>query len=652
MVPNYRLTPVKISSAPFTTQVVTGRAPNSWSNQVQTRFYVYPIHPSGSYIQTDSLASALYLVLVHLLNREYQQAAPLIATCHTDMKFNTEERWIMNMFKRDEKDQDKHPDAHACRLMLALVCLECGESTKDIFDVKEDYKGYVKKNAHVSQACRLTIEDEQLLLTTIQDQQRRLFLSCVDKRRKLDKKEKKTKKAKAKAASIRLKSTSSASLDHVNAEVNAEVNTKVDTTEVVDYECNGIMVGGRRLGIMYRNSKDKFDKFDGVMGPMPGDVVTPSGPVDENDDPWIPVDLPLHGRKWLPIELNSTKVFSRVESMEARTAREKEEQEKRYTTASELLFTGFDHELCMEAMEMCNDNLSTASQFLTDFMGREEEAKLALTKWRTGVELKKQQHRTTTDNAAVSLSFPGAPCKNGGIAHRINLKQATQGTYSRFKPQQAAPAALQQAAPQQAASLNLRYSYLYHRPHPTGGVLKGAEALAVLEKIWKEEGRTGMFMGSVTKTGFCLLYEMAMGQVQFDLVDNVEALVAKAHQAVQAVQEVQAVQAVQAVQEEENKEEEQQQQQQQQHQQDTVQEIDFSMHTEAAQGIQDMVGDDWSLKDLEALVAMHNGDTNSATNALFSEEEGKQHTLNHLNHFKTFWTNTFSLFLFVPLCSS
>jgi hypothetical protein len=315
MVPNYRLTPVKISSAPFTTQVVTGRAPNSWSNQVQTRFYVYPIHPSGSYIQTDSLASALYLVLVHLLNREYQQAAPLIATCHTDMKFNTEERWIMNMFKRDEEDQDKHPDAHACRLMLALVCLECGESTKDIFDVKEDYKGYVKKNAHVSQACRLTIEDEQLLLTTIQDQQRRLFLSCVDKRRKLDEKEKK-----AKAASMRLKSTSganSSSVPHTLDEVG---------NEVVDYECNGIMVGGRRLGIMYRNTKDKFDKFDGVMGPMPGDVVTPSGPVDENDDPWIPIDLPLHGRKWLPIELNSTKVFSRVESMEARTARKRKNE--------------------------------------------------------------------------------------------------------------------------------------------------------------------------------------------------------------------------------------------------------------------------------------------------------------------------------------
>ena len=111
----------------------------------------------------------------------------------------------------------------------------------------------------MSQACRLTIEDEQLLLITIQDQQRRLFLSCVDKRRKLDEKK----------AAARLKTTSSTGITGSTTEVAV-------TEAVVDYECNGIVVGGRRLGIMYRNTKDRQDKFDDVMGPMPGDVVTPS----------------------------------------------------------------------------------------------------------------------------------------------------------------------------------------------------------------------------------------------------------------------------------------------------------------------------------------------------------------------------------------
>ena len=158
MVPNYKLTPINIKSAPFSTQIVTGRSSELWSNHVQTQFYVYPVHPSGSYIQTESLASALYLVVVHLLNRDYKKAAPLISTCHTDMKFSKEERWIMSMHKRDDpKQYDKHPDAHACRLMLALVCIECGEAyetllyIKDEFSLKDDYQSYIKKNAHVSQ---------------------------------------------------------------------------------------------------------------------------------------------------------------------------------------------------------------------------------------------------------------------------------------------------------------------------------------------------------------------------------------------------------------------------------------------------------------------------------------------------------------------
>ena len=91
-----------------------------WAAHVQTRSYVFPIHPSGSFIETESLASALYLVLLRLLNRDYIGAAQLIATCHNDDKFTTEERWIMNQFKRDDDNKDSHPDANACRLMLAL----------------------------------------------------------------------------------------------------------------------------------------------------------------------------------------------------------------------------------------------------------------------------------------------------------------------------------------------------------------------------------------------------------------------------------------------------------------------------------------------------------------------------------------------------
>ena len=128
----------------------------------------YPVHPSGSFVQTETLASALYLVLLRLLNRDYVQAAPLISTCHTDQKFSIEERWIMSLINTvQDGSQDKldaHPDAHACRLMLALVCIQCGENVP--WDYAADLDGYIKKNSHISQVCRLSIADERLLMSS------------------------------------------------------------------------------------------------------------------------------------------------------------------------------------------------------------------------------------------------------------------------------------------------------------------------------------------------------------------------------------------------------------------------------------------------------------------------------------------------------
>ena len=50
-----------------------------------------------------------------------------------------------------------------------------------------------------------------------------------------------------------------------------------------------------------------------------------------------------------------TKKANELEAQLIMAINEKEEREKRYKVASELLFTGFEHELCMEALEMCNE---------------------------------------------------------------------------------------------------------------------------------------------------------------------------------------------------------------------------------------------------------------------------------------------------------
>ena len=74
-------------------------------------------------------------------------------------------------------EDDKHPDAHACRLRLALVCYECAEEVP--WKVEEDMQGYITKFGHVATVCRLSVEDETLLLQHHSDPTRSKYLTAV-----------------------------------------------------------------------------------------------------------------------------------------------------------------------------------------------------------------------------------------------------------------------------------------------------------------------------------------------------------------------------------------------------------------------------------------------------------------------------------------
>ncbi len=63
-----------------------------WEAAVKTRFYLYPLHPSGAFLQPPSLASTLYLVALRMLHREYHTTSRLISTCATDVPFSDDEQ--------------------------------------------------------------------------------------------------------------------------------------------------------------------------------------------------------------------------------------------------------------------------------------------------------------------------------------------------------------------------------------------------------------------------------------------------------------------------------------------------------------------------------------------------------------------------------
>jgi hypothetical protein len=186
LVPNFALERVVIRSCPLNTELVLKAskfdkleeqwAQDEWAQSVQTRFYIYPVHLSGTFLQTQSLASAFYLVLLFLMKREYEAAARLMSSCFTDTAFSTEEKWVMKLIRATAED-DKHPDAHAVRLRLALVCYECGEEVP--WKVEDDLSGYITKYGHVSTVCRLSVEDEQLLLGHHGNPTRTQYLNAV-----------------------------------------------------------------------------------------------------------------------------------------------------------------------------------------------------------------------------------------------------------------------------------------------------------------------------------------------------------------------------------------------------------------------------------------------------------------------------------------
>jgi hypothetical protein len=80
---------------------------------------------------------------------------------------------------------DFHPDAHACRLKLSIVTVGLGEeSTMNCpWSVEEELEEYAKKHVYVSSACRLTTEEELLLVQLCKpDSRGRLSLALLNRK--------------------------------------------------------------------------------------------------------------------------------------------------------------------------------------------------------------------------------------------------------------------------------------------------------------------------------------------------------------------------------------------------------------------------------------------------------------------------------------
>lgn len=171
-----------IDSSRLSVQVILDRRNSEWlSNIGEVRSYLYPVHNSRSFLVTPSLASSLYLMLMYFITGSYPDVYKMVESCVSE-ELTAEEQQIFNQL--EFLGNDYHPDAHACRLKLSVVTVGLGaESTmKCPWSISEEMEEYTKKHGHVSSACRLTTDEEMLLLQMCSaEQQNQLSLLLLNR---------------------------------------------------------------------------------------------------------------------------------------------------------------------------------------------------------------------------------------------------------------------------------------------------------------------------------------------------------------------------------------------------------------------------------------------------------------------------------------
>eukprot|EP01012_Entosiphon_sulcatum_P007139 TRINITY_DN13559_c0_g1_i1.p1 TRINITY_DN13559_c0_g1~~TRINITY_DN13559_c0_g1_i1.p1 ORF type:complete len:4669 (-),score=764.85 TRINITY_DN13559_c0_g1_i1:3029-17035(-) len=155
LVPSVRVVRPSIQSNPFSTEVVLNRQDSTWWGPLETRYYLYPLHVSLSFMFTPTLASALYLLYLRYLHRDYQEVYRLIATIGTDMPFSTEERLI---FGAIGGVHDPHPNSHACRVKIGLLTADSPIAVA--WYLPSETAQLLSKMSYVAVACQLPQADE------------------------------------------------------------------------------------------------------------------------------------------------------------------------------------------------------------------------------------------------------------------------------------------------------------------------------------------------------------------------------------------------------------------------------------------------------------------------------------------------------------
>jgi thiol-disulfide isomerase/thioredoxin len=151
-----------VLTEPFSTEIVLDRSNKKWTQSLSQHFYLYPVHVSLAFLMPKGLNSALYLLLLRLLNRDYDSAFRMCDSIATDSKLSPEGLQIFTAL--GYAAEDLHPDAHAVRLKVTLVTMESGAPFP--WDLTNQLASYIAKKDHVSATCLISEQEELQLLSS------------------------------------------------------------------------------------------------------------------------------------------------------------------------------------------------------------------------------------------------------------------------------------------------------------------------------------------------------------------------------------------------------------------------------------------------------------------------------------------------------
>ena len=110
-------------------------------------FLIAYSHLKNIFDYNYTVVSPVYLILLKLLARQYEEAYRLIEVCAIDTKFTPEETWVFNLIQ-ERAERDSHPNAEAIRLKLILAIMYSNNDMK--WETNVIFQRYLKNVAHIN----------------------------------------------------------------------------------------------------------------------------------------------------------------------------------------------------------------------------------------------------------------------------------------------------------------------------------------------------------------------------------------------------------------------------------------------------------------------------------------------------------------------